>query len=332
MSFARGAGYVSLRAGLFLVLVLVLAGCIIFKQTSPLPEPPAPSVVYLPQIYRGYKTPMDYGVGGAPFTIDIDWYYGWSVGAPVVGERFVRMIWCLNDAYLTVNLPLIIAAAKADTLRDRHTWLVLNEPDFSGTPDSCGYYLTLTPEQTADRYAEVYTLIKSHDPQAFVYVGGIAGLSSAGSRSWWTRFVSRLSATGKLYTVNGVHIHAYPCWSAPCGSEWGMPELIAALDHWYQNYHVGLGLGNRPVWITEVGAGPLCQRFEPFDAAGWVAIRDNVMIPFKVWYESDANPGYDSAAWFVSWWGGGLTWWCGFLVDARLLPTTLTPLGLEWGK
>ena len=329
-----------------LAVLTLLSGCVLFeRQVSPLPTPGIPSAVYLPAVARGYKAPMSYGVGGGPFTMDVDWWYGWSVMPSVSDERLVRMVWCLSDYHLALYTTSVILAAQRDYAAGiTRTWLVLNEPDDTNRNtlvSQCGgYHLTgnpfdaenyaprvyEAPEAMAIRYSAMYDLIKQHDPRARTLVGGLGWLWKPLTQDWWVRFVGELQRRGELWKVDGVHVHGYP--------HLGATELQSRFEMWYRDYHAGLGLGDRTIWISETGAGVACTEWTLFDATAWTTVRDTTMLPLRQWYESAANPGYDSAAWFVSWWGGpdGLPWWCGFLADARTLPATLTPLGVEWTR
>ena len=321
-------------ARIALVVLLILTGCTTLRQVSPPPTPVLDKQVYLPQVFKDY--PQGYGVGGGLWGLSSEWYYHWSISPATSDARFVRMVWCLNEAYMLLNTPLIIAAAQADAASGAHRkWLVLNEPDGTFSSDQCGTLpvniggtrkVYQEPESIAARYVAVHDLITAHDTNATVFVGGILGLNSAASRDWWTRFVAELSRRGALGTIDGVHVHAYPRWSTGACAGWCMPELFAALDNWRAVYHDGLGLAGRPLWITETGAGPFCQLFAPF--TGWAAVRDNVMLPFREWYAGQTD--YTRAAWFVSWDGLASLWTCNYLIDVRVTPWVLTPLGVEW--
>jgi len=273
------------------------------------------------------------------------------------------MVWCVTDYHLYGDYggpnyqEQIIQAAQADsgTVMGR-VWLVFNEPDdtycqcgsypFTGDPNDPDNHNTLVHEDAAEaavRYSMVYDWIKDNDPNARVFAGGLFKINTAGTREWWTTFLDTLSTIGELYKVEGVHVHSYPEWSTEgnCGDHYCMPEMTQQLNTWYNSYHAGLGLGDRPIWITETGAGPYCDRWERWGPQGWLKIRDKIMKPMSWWFTGDSqwpysnvptNPGYDSIHWFVPWLGSeaGYTWWCGFLEDGRDSPAVLTHLGEYW--
>ena len=212
-----------------LIVLLILTGCTALRQVSPPPTPPVPATLYFPQVYRDYKTPMSYGVGGAAFLMDVDWWYGWSVQPLASDPRFVRMVWCVDDFHLALFEPQVIIAADHDyTAGIQRTWLVLNEPDDRNhntlTTQCGGFPLTgnpydasnpakrvyEAPRAVAIRYSRMYDLIKAHDPHARILVGGLGWLWRPTTQDWWTRFVGELSRRGELWKVEGVHVHAYP--------------------------------------------------------------------------------------------------------------------------
>ncbi len=321
----------------------MLVGCRVVDE-SPLPVPAQSEyLAYFPLVANDYPRKPS-GISGAMWGLDPDWYYYWSVAPSVTNDKLVRMVWCLSDYHLAVYTPKVIAAATVDhRIGAQRTWLIMNEPDDTRHTISggqCGAYpitgnpLTSTaprvhtvPARMAVRYSAMYDLIKAHDPNAQVFPAGLSQLGTQHGREWWTVFVETLAARGELWKIDGVHVHAYPCWTTGHCAGWGMSELFAALDEWYTDYHAGLGLGDKPLWLTEVGAGPFCEDYAPFDRQAWIDVRDNVMIPFQDWQQ--VSP-YTTAAWFVSWDGLASAWTCNYLVDARD-GLTITPLGEQWG-
>jgi len=282
--------------------------------------------MYMPQVFNSYTQPKPLGVGGGLWGLDVEWYYHWSVSPYENDPRFVPMVWCPTPLLLAIERPLIVARVQQ---HPGDTWLIGNEPD--GNLAQCGGRLLASgktvrnaPREYALSVIEVSDLIKQHDPTAQLLIGGIIQIGTAEGASWWSEFISELQAHD--YVPDGYHIHAYPCWSTTC-TGWGMGELFTALDTWYQEQFIGLGLSG-PVWITETGAGPVCGKYKDFEQQAWIDVRDNVMLPFKEYFQDSP---YATAAWFVSYWGGeGLPFWCGYLVDARSTPIQLTPLGEQW--
>jgi hypothetical protein len=61
-----------------------------------------------------------------------------------------------------------------------------------------------------DRYAEIYTLLKSNDPTAKVFC---CGNFFASDTTWWSEFRNKLRSRHPSVKLDGVAIHAYP-WRA----------------------------------------------------------------------------------------------------------------------
>lgn len=341
------------RCVLLLSLLVILAAC--GPVALPTPQPtasiiPTPGAMvaqsYLPLMAKNYPTPFR-GVAGGLWGMDAP-YYHWSISPMTMDARFSRMVWCLSDYHLALFEPQVILAAQRDYaagIRGR-VWLIMNEPDdnshtLTNVDAQCGAYpltgnpfdfsntstrVWQSPADVAVRYSRMYDLIKRDDPYARVFVGGLGWIGYPNSRDWWSQFVGELERRGELWKIDGVHIHAYPFGSFP---EWGLDGMYAGLQTWYTGYHVGLGLGNRPIWITETGGGA-CSRWERWDAAAWTTIRDETMLPMIDWFNGLQNPGYDGVFWFVSWDGTAASWWCNYLSDNRTSPTQITPLGVTW--
>jgi hypothetical protein len=259
-------------------------------------------------------------------------------------------------------------------------WLVLNEPDNGwGTPGAepddtgqCGVYpihghpddranlrqtptISVSARWTADQYSLVYDWIKAHDPSARVFVGGLLALNTAETRDWWTEFVDQLADNGAKYKIEGVHIHSYPGWSTYWNSQcrkysgWCLPRLATVLNDWYDNYHddPDFGLGDREIWITEIGSAPWCHEGrwsgQEWSTSVFNSVRDNFMQPMTWWFTADSrwpydpgtpvNPGYDAMLWFVPWTeynNAPDIWWCTFLQNENQGTPYRTPLGTYW--
>lgn len=337
------------------------------------PEPRA----FLPLILSNPLIALDYGAKGLAgpdnqnlFGASYDGYYTWAISPESNDARLARMVWCVSDYHLYGDYggpnfqALISRAAQADSRSvEGRVWLVFNEPDDHvgrpGAGGQCGVYpltgdpfdrannsptVRESPAEAALRYSLVYNWIKVSDPNARVFAGGLLRLHSPATQRWWLTFLSTLASRDELYKVEGVHVHSYPEWStgAGCQKSYCMPEMAQQLNAWYGNFHLGQGLGDRPIWITEIGAGD-CQRYGTarWNPQGWLTVRDGIMEPISWWFDDDprwpyntipTNPGYSALHWFIPWWGGaeGEAYWCTFLVDARGPASTLTPLGEYW--
>jgi hypothetical protein len=286
--------------------------------------------------------------------LKFDWYYDWSAGfLPERGGdyRYARMVWCgglsQHDAHGGSRTLAEIAADDFAANRRGRVWLVYNEPD---DPNQCGGVeaddgrpIYQNPAFAARHYVEVYGLIKTADPYARVMAGGLAWISTPEAREWWRQFVGALAAGGNLGMLEGAHIHLYPfiatstAWSRAdftCfEADYCAPALARAADTWYRDMHAGLGLADRPIWITEAGwlhCGP------PFEGLG----ADEVMRPLAQWFEGDpawphaaeapANPGYAAIAWYVTQDPGWFP--CTYLLSGPGPQGQPTDLGRFWSR
>lgn len=336
---------------------------------------------YLPLILRNHPLPLHYGPKGLAgtgsnylFGENYDAYYNWAISPGQTDARFARMVWCVTDYHLYGHYggpnfqAQIIQAAQADRGKvTGRVWLVFNEPDDTwGAPNDwqnwqCGRFPMNTdpknietnpiesgwvannPAEAAIRYSLVYDWIKNNDPNAKVFAGGLLKIHSSHTRNWWTTFLNTLASRNELYKVEDVHVHSYPDWStgSGCMDHSCMPEMAQQLNTWYNSYHVGKGLGNRPIWITETGAGDCgWYGYTRWDPEGHLKVLETIMRPMAWWFTDDpqwphssvpTNPGYDSIHWYTSWWKEGAdNFWCTFLEDGRSSPNVLTSLGVYW--
>lgn len=300
---------------------------------------------------------MNNGPGSHMVALTYDWYYDWRYY--LVPERnsdlkYVRMVWCNEVTAAPLGWPdvyginhTITETATADFISNRRgrIWLVFNEPDHTS---QCGGQLLpngdpiiSSPAATAYYYSMLHDLIKSSDPYAKVYGGGLVWLNTAETRWWWQTFVSTLQSIGALHKLEGVHVHLYPKLSTALTREYTdtncfypdcVGDLAQAANTWYSQMHVGLGLGDRPIWITEVGWLGCTEQSSP----EW--IRDHVMTPFTQWYAGDPswpydpqvalNQGYEKAAWFVT--TDPYRYSCTWLLSTPGPSGTLTSLGAWW--
>jgi hypothetical protein len=302
--------------------------------------------------WQNWATPTPSGpVPGTNLDVlDFDWYYDWRVDyVPGRGSdpRYVRMVYCDDTSG-------IVAAASDDYNNGRRgrVWLVYNEPDHSNF-GTCGYKFVGDPpermyqnhEWAASHFSDVYDLVKGADPSALVFVGGLVFLDSQRTRDWWQDFINTLQAEENLHKIDGVHVHVYPLVShstnpptvdTSCNNatdNYCVPDTAQAANDWYDEMHVGLGLGDRPIWITEMGwlycVGQQNDR-------SWV--RSNFMEPISQWFAEDTvwpydpqvslNPGYESVAWYSTYDSGSYK--CSNLLDSRGTSGAPTELGQSW--
>jgi hypothetical protein len=290
------------------------------------------------------------GSGSNMAALNYDWYYDWGYNL-VPGRnndlKYVRMVYCLGYEGLDMyGVPRTITeTARGDFVANRREriWLVFNEPDGTG---ECGretfgfnHPVYSEPVMTAHYYSGVYDMIKAADPYAKVYAGGLLWLNTTETHNWWQSFVNTLRSENILYKLEGVHIHLYPkistssvrgVLSSACTYPNCIGDLARVADDWFTQMHEGLGLHDLPIWITEMG-------WLTCDGPTYDWVRDIAMIPMSQWFAGDTNwpyyqqiplnPGYDTAAWFVTHDPRGFA--CTWLLSNG--PTgTLTSLGTQW--
>jgi Glycosyl hydrolase catalytic core len=283
--------------------------------------------------------------------LDVDWYYDWTFAylpERNADERYVRMVWCgeMAQTDVTGQAHTIAETAAEDFIANRRgrVWLVYNEPDdpaqCGGHTSPAGQPIRFDPAYAARHFSQVYDLIKTADPNARVFAGGLAWLNSSETRQWWRDFVNTLRADGDLDKLEGVHIHLYPTVSTStvrgqldvaCLQVGDCAAALAQVaDYWYRNMHVGLGLAGVPIWISETGwlhCGQAAQDLTP----------DHIMLPIAQWFASDdawpyatqaaPNPGYGAIAWYVTRDPGWFP--CTYLIDDE---GGLTKLGEAWSQ
>lgn len=281
--------------------------------------------------------------------LDYEWFYDWKFSyLPERNSdpRYVRMFYCRNpEGFWELDIHDVkryvdeIARSDYEQGFRGRVWLIYNEPDYwwkqCNFPDASA---------AADYFSDAYDLIKSNDPSAKVFAAGLLWLNTQETRAWWTTFVTRLSNTGRLYKLEGVHVHLYPWHStAPtqvaqkvddCATPYCLLELAQVANAWYQTMHVGLGLGDRPIWITETGIlGMNNCTTEQYET-----LRDGFMQPWSQWFAGDSNwpytsqvdtnPGYDAIAWYAT--RSVYDFDCSYLLDAVGSAGQPTPIGVFW--
>lgn len=168
----------------------------------------------------------------------------------------------------------------------------------------------------ADRYAQIYRLIKQTDPTTKVFCcGNFHGMST----TWWQDFLDYLRDFHSDVKIDGVAIHAYP-WSKsvhlpelgyPCAL-WENKATIWAgcmqpalqkfrQDHLAQLLQPRTPLAaNAPIWITETGylVGPWKESPPPAPTLTYQEVNDYLMQPMVVWLQS-GSAGYQAVSWYV---------------------------------
>lgn len=326
------------------------------------------SPVFLPLLTNDYPVRLTYGEkgfgdawqnwrppeqGSNLDALDYSWYYDWTFSyLPERNDdtKYVRMLWCQGLSPSDVNGNTVILADKArqdfiNGIQGR-VWLVLNEPDDGGqcganTIPTYGGTFEDNPQGAARFFSDVYDVIKENDPHAIVFTGGLLWLSSPQTRAWWDIFVQTLVNDGELYKIEGVHIHLYPEFSnssdrdfatSECSTTDCVKDLAIVANDWYDQMHVQKGLGDRPIWLTEVG-WLLCGSTN----SAWV--NNNFVVPMTEWYSNNpnwdypsvpTNPGFDAIAWYATYTLAYDQQQCTFLLDSLGPDGETTIVGESW--
>ena len=188
------------------------------------------------------------------------------------------------------------------------------------TPTNYPEMVTKSAQLAADRYAEIYKVIKQADPSASVYCCG-AFFTREGPTAWWEAFIARLKAEHPDVTIDGVHTHVYgwtgstsddtdPSGLDVCGRKrdfqyWWQDCLKKNLIGYWNNVHNCASTDcdmtrGKPLLVTEYGylGGPNTGAAPPTSQAN---VRDSLMVPIANFFAtSGENPGYTGIAWFVT--------------------------------
>ncbi len=188
------------------------------------------------------------------------------------------------------------------------------------TPANYDQLVTKTAQLAADRYAEIYKVIKQADPSALVFCCGNY-FTREGRTDWWIAFTNRLKTNHTDVTIDGGHTHVYgwtgstsdsndPSDTGVCGrlrdfQDWWQDCLKKNLLSYWNNVHncasadCDLTRG-KPLLITEYGylGGPNTGATPPTSQAN---VRDSLMVPMANFFTTPGeNPGYTGVAWFVT--------------------------------
>ena len=185
----------------------------------------------------------------------------------------------------------------------------------------------------ADRYAQIYRIIKANDPTAKVFC---CGNLDAGYSQWWADFLQQLRLYHSDVRIDGVAIHAYPwntsvrnCWNYEPESEIWVRCMQPELEKNRNDFRsIGAPLvPDAPLWITETGYLGIPTEVSPPLTAQ--EVRQYVMDPMVVWLQS-GNAGYQAVAWFISI-GADPPQTNLFLPTApQHTPSAMTILGARW--
>lgn len=163
----------------------------------------------------------------------------------------------------------------------------------------------------ADRYAQIYRLIKATDPTAKVFCCG--NFFGEYDTDWWQKFLEQLRLHHRDVKIDGVAMHAYP-WSVSimACAMYPFPDTI-----WRDCLQGQLGIfrtahaqelqrpdtplsPNAPIWITEIGylVGPWVPSGTPTPWAS-TEVTSYLMQPMVEWLQGGGT-GYEAVGWFVS--------------------------------
>lgn len=159
----------------------------------------------------------------------------------------------------------------------------------------------------ADRYAQIYRLIKATDPTAKVFCCG--NFFGEYDTEWWQGFLTQLRLYHRDVKIDGVAIHVYP-WSVSitaCAMFTDRPNIWdsclrqqlvnfrTAHDQELQRPDTPLA-PNAPIWITEIG-----YLFDPSPLGPLTSaqVTQYLMQPMVEWLQSGGT-GYQAVGWYVS--------------------------------
>ncbi|MEI2688761.1 MAG: glycosyl hydrolase [Anaerolineae bacterium] len=153
----------------------------------------------------------------------------------------------------------------------------------------------------ADRYAQIYRIIKANDPTARVFC---CGNLHAGYTTWLADFLQQLRLYHSDVKIDGLAIHAYPwntsvqdCWNLPLESIWTcMARELEKNRNAFRTIGAPL-VPDAPLWITETGYLGIPTVVSP--PLTMQQVQQYVMDPMIVWLQSGST-GYQAVAWFIS--------------------------------
>ncbi len=119
------------------------------------------------------------------------------------GEVLCQMV---NDRWGTVT-PVVPPAPGTPTPTNTPAYLcgwLITTP----TPANYDQLVTKTAQLAADRYAEIYKVIKQADPSALVFCCGTY-FTREGPTKWWQDFTDHLKTYHSDVTIDGGHTHVY---------------------------------------------------------------------------------------------------------------------------
>lgn len=181
------------------------------------------------------------------------------------------------------------------------------------TAPTPAYYGDLTAKMiriSADRYAQVYRIIKSNDPSAKVFC---CGNFFAEDTEWWQSFLDYLRDYHRDIKIDGVAIHAYP-WSKSIMDCALVTDpsvisdcLVSALQQFQEDHIAELQqpgtplVPNAPIWVTEIGYlfGPWSSNPSPAPTLTYGQVTGYLMQPMISWLQNGGT-GYQAVAWYVA--------------------------------
>ena len=275
------------KRSVLLILLLLIAYCGTAQA-----QPVSKSGVAFDYTRSGDTVDMyDISLAGAA------WYYDYTNRLEPdrpIGVEYVQMIYRPSATANGNKNPPLKAAANPGS-----TWLLGNEPDLA-------VQANMTPAEYAEAYRAAYAAIKSADPTARIFAGGISTVSPL--RLAWLD--AMLAAYGEEFPADGWHIHPYilpeACYwglgypvgiqpdAAPArGCEYGdrhadysaFVEQIDLFTNWMQ----GRGV-DRPIIVSEYGV--LLEQGHGYSQE---VINDYMYGTFAY---LDHNPRVERYAWF----------------------------------
>lgn len=343
---------------LLFALILGAAACYPSLLPTPTPEPLVPTpppdaptpepaaVVPFPDRPPQGRDRFGVGVPVGRITdypverLGVGWYLNWRVEVDPPrpgGMAFWQVVRVSEEGYRP-DAPTIRAAARANP---GSVWLLGNEPDVAWQDD-------VTPERYAERYHDLYTLLKEADPTAVVAIAGVSQPTPLRLVYLDQVLAAYEGRYGGPMPVDLWNVHGFvlreerDSWGVgiPPGLDWDTGLLYEIQDHddlgafqegiWrFRRWMARHGEREKPLAVTEYGV--LMPASYGFDAAQVQRFLYGTWDFFLT--AADPEVGYPSD-------GNRLVqWWCWYSLADSVYPTgnlfdpgtkALTPLGAAW--
>jgi hypothetical protein len=265
-----------------------------------------------------------------------DWFYdlntrtAYPAPPEIVSDlNFIRGIWCDK----TSPDKNIIGPADYDYEHGiiGRMWFIFNEWDDKG---QCGSALSLeekTPTGMAELFMKKVRIIKEHDPNAIIFLGGNLWLNNPETAKLWEDILNVLDQdTESEILIGGVHFHLYPGMSdnevkynyVTCSDDECRSRTIEVARKFVGDLQSHPCVAGKPVYVSETGQMGGTQE----DAQRWMDMfytsLDYIGVKGGIWFAEDGVPGFRESRLSSKQW----------LQDPLTDPSDLTPQGVQFNK